>query len=395
MKLRIWLCIFGIWLGLFWFVVVMGGRSPEMPDWLEVSLRWAESFLRISGQDISAEKALKSELYSPTINSREESASVSTAEKLLPAMLSHKPGSIKEISPPKIVCGRDPQVFSLPEEEKGLYVWTDSRGTTHITDKRPSAHVYEFYAMAKDKVYDYFNVTVLDGSLQDSQKIQLLEQIDTLFSLYGTLLPESALKKTQLSFRFFLNQQQFEQERVARGLGQGVAGFYTYPKHEAYVLFNEPEAGMKTALHEAVHAINRTHFKTMPKWLNEGLAEYAEVVESVQNGARISPNTHWYGKYGLKMAPVSLDQLFKASDKDWDSAKRERLYSTSWAFVYYLMDTPERREKLSGLLLEEINNQCQLMQKEQIEAVLAKGLPQLQTEFSHWLKRKIHSSHRI
>ena len=128
-----------------------------------------------------------------------------------------------------------------------------------------------------------------------------------------------------------------------------------------------------------MHAVNRHWFGNMPRWLNEGIAEYAE---TAYQGKSESGWERLLQSRGV----LPLGQMISARSHDWNSSYRRQLYATSWAFVTYLIE--QHPKGLTRLLLVEGQNGCDTVTPNQLEAALGLSGDVVENAFKRWLKAR-------
>jgi hypothetical protein len=144
-----------------------------------------------------------------------------------------------------------------------------------------------------------------------------------------------------------------------------------------------------------VHAINRGIIGSSNKWFNEGMAEYLENITINLDTAVIKRNDTWYKNGKLKYRPLPLRKVLSASRKDWNNQSKSNLYSTSWAFIYFLMDDTKRKAKLVKILKAEQQNLCNTLSFKQTMQIFNMDDRELQNKFSRWLIEGDKFTHQI
>jgi len=272
-----------------------------------------------------------------------------------------------------------------------IYTWTDDNDVYHVSDKAPDEGQFELLDYAGEKVFDYFTLDLNTESLPYDFNQKLTVKLNKLFELYGTLLDRSSLKKVDINLRVYRSKPAFEQVKKQHHMSSAdnINGFYSHGNNQAYLLFRSNERTMRTAAHEATHAINRAIIGYSPRWLNEGLAEYSEFIQVVGNSATVYPNTDWTKKYYLSKPLLPLHTLFSANNNQWRVGLKQRLYATSWAFVYFMMEHPQRKAILAKLIKGEQKNLCNIIDRNKVEQQLEVPLNVLQRQFLRWSKSKL------
>ncbi len=276
-----------------------------------------------------------------------------------------------------------------------VYTWTDEYGESHFSDNPPQQGDFESLSYAGEKVFDYFTLDLNTESLPYNFNQQLTVKLNKLFALYGKLLDVASLKKVDINLRVYASSTEFNQITKAHNIPSGnfARGFYSHTTNKAHLLFTNNEATMRTAAHEAIHAVNRAIIGYSPRWLNEGLAEYSEYLEVKGMSARISPNEDWTKNGKMSQVLLPLSRIISATNKDWRSTLRHRLYATSWAFIHFMMENSQRKQMLAKIIKNEQLNLCDIKTQQSIEKVINLPINKLQQQFTLWskIKFKTHS----
>jgi len=221
-----------------------------------------------------------------------------------------------------------------------IYTWIDEKGIYNVSDKPPDSGDFTLLNYAGEKVFDYFTLDLNTESLPYDFNQKLSLKLNKLFELYGQLLDVSSLKKVDINLRIYQSEIAYERIKKQHNMPSGSKsnGFYSHSNNQAYLIFRNNKRTMRTAAHEATHAINRAIIGYTPRWLNEGLAEYSEYIHVEGKSAVVYPNEDWTNKKFIAKPLLPLSALFSANNGQWNSGLRQRLYRTSWAFVYFMME---------------------------------------------------------
>ncbi|TYK66008.1 hypothetical protein [Colwellia echini] len=342
------------------------------------SIRWFESlFLNIQEVDVVVIKALENKQENPQPNGN---SADDTGQNYSHAEVGNRP-----------VCV-DTSLGEVKYKKVGnIYTWTDDNGIYHVSDKAPDEGQFELLSYAGEKVFDYFNLDLNTESLPYDFNQNLTVRLNKVFELYGQLLDRDSLKKVDIKLHVYQSKTAFNQIKKQHNMStaDNINGFYSHSNNKAYLLFRSNKRTMRTAAHEATHAINRAIIGYTPRWLNEGLAEYSEFIHVVGNSAKVYPNSDWTKKNVISKDPLPLNTLFSATSSQWDSDLRQRLYATSWAFIYYMMEHPKRKSVLAKLIKIEQQNLCNVTPLNEVEEKLGVRLNILQNQFSRWARSKL------
>lgn len=275
----------------------------------------------------------------------------------------------------------------------GIYTWTDTKGIQHFSDRAPEKGDYKLLNYAGEKVLDYFSLTLNTESLPYDFHQSLSLKLSKLFVLYGKLLDTSSLKKVDIDLQIVTDELVFR--RIQKEHNMAVAnqsdGFYSHRSNKAYLLYKSDHRAMQTAIHEATHAINRAVIGYSAKWVNEGLAEYSETISVMGQIAQVSPSENWTQGNSINVTLLPLSVLFSAKNEMWSGKLRQRLYATSWAFIYYMMENKHRRNMLARLINTEQKNVCNVVTNDKVAELLGAPIKQLQKDFVNWSKTKLRS----
>lgn len=275
-----------------------------------------------------------------------------------------------------------------------IYTWVDENGVYNVSDKPPKEGKFKLLNYAGEKVFDYFTLDLNTESLPYDFHQRLTLKLNKLFELYGQLLDRTSLKKVEINLRVYASKVAFNQIKAQHNMpiGDNTPGFYSHGSNQAHLLLLTSHAStMRTATHEAAHAINRGIIGYSPKWLNEGLAEYSEYIEVKGQSSRVYPNRNWTNKGFVSEQLLPLNKLLAATNDDWNSPLRSRLYATSWAVIYFMMDNSQRKDMLAKVIKYEQQNLCNAINMQQVEKTIGVSIHKLQRQFSHWTNLKLRA----
>ncbi len=263
-------------------------------------------------------------------------------------------------------------------QQKNIYKWLDDNSIIHISDKPRKIHSDSPVTIVGSIKPEMVSINYIDVPNTYNLQNKINARVMKAKEMFELVVSKSLVTPVSINFRLFDNQTLYKsyQKLVAPSLSANL-GFYMGNTNESVVMMTSETQGTNTAVHEAMHAINRHWFGNMSKWLNEGMAEYAETDHSLP-----IQNNHWYSSIRQKRL-IPLHQLFQVNKDEW-RAQESRMYGTSWAFVAYLMQ--QQPPLLSRLLMEESYNGCSKLNVQDIERVSGKSISALQREFNRWLR---------
>lgn len=272
-----------------------------------------------------------------------------------------------------------------------VYTWVDERGIANFSNTPPEKGDFKLLNYAGSKVFDYFTLDLNTENLPYDFNQKLTLKLNKLFEVYGQLLDRSSLKKVDINLRVYPSRLAFNQIKIQHNMpaDDNTAGFYSHASNQAHLLLKSNDSTMRTATHEAAHAINRGIIGYSPKWLNEGLAEYSEYIEVKGQSSNVYPNRDWTKKGFVTKPLIPLHQLLTATNSDWKSSLTSRLYASSWAYIYFMMDNPQRKTMLAKIIKYEQQNLCDVIDVQQIEKITGMLVKDLQKQFNRWTNQRL------
>lgn len=161
----------------------------------------------------------------------------------------------------------------------------------------------------------------------------LRSRIDSAIKRFEQVTDKSLIVPVLIKIRLFTNKSRYESYRnqVAPDIGAAPA-FYSSARNESAVYLPNINSGLTRSTHEAMHAINRAWFGQMNTWLNEGMAEVAELKVG---------NPVWK-KHIKRRGQILLSDLINADQSEWRGKDAASYYAMSWAFTRYLLEKHPR-----------------------------------------------------
>ncbi|TMP07602.1 hypothetical protein CWC11_06090 [Pseudoalteromonas sp. S3178] len=266
-----------------------------------------------------------------------------------------------------------------------IFTWTDSDGVPHFSDKKPDFAVAT-YNTGFIEPLDYFDLTLNTPNLPSSFNQALHIKLNTVFKVYGQVIGVHALKKVKLNLTVLPTRDAYEAAIKQRGANPtNTAGMYFHASNSAFINYENDHAAMRTAIHEAVHAINKAVLGYTPRWLNEGLAEYFELTKNHMQTGIVEPNSSWVKNSKISKSVFTFNSLITL-DKSWSKSDTSKLYASSWAAIYFLMDSHSGKILLKNMMLAEQELPCNKLSKKQLSTLLNEQYPDIDSQYSKWLK---------
>ncbi|WP_289029663.1 DUF4124 domain-containing protein [uncultured Paraglaciecola sp.] len=374
-RLKIVLIVAGAFGASSLFVKYLESEKVALPPFVNKALAYFEESPQLISQEVLS---IDSKIDKPSLN------------------LAPQVEIINEMSRPRRVC-KDHSLGELKvKSQSNIYTWKDSQGVTHFSDKKPDNLSVEELELAGEQVFDYFSLNIVGADVPFEFKEKLSRAIHKMFVIYGQLIDKSNLKKVSINLRFIASKKGFERYRAKHAPNsRTTTGFYDNGTNEAVIFYGSFQSAFKTAIHESAHGINRGVIGNTNKWLNEGLAEYLEMITTNLSSAEIALNTDWFSNGKLRKRPIPLPQLFPSTRADWNSVNQSKYYATSWALIYFFMDNKSLRLKLAKLIALEQSNMCDQLTIKQVKTVLGMNTKTLQKRFNYWLDKADKFPHVI
>lgn len=267
-----------------------------------------------------------------------------------------------------------------------IYTWADSHGVPHFSDTKPDFAVETLDTDFVEPL-DYFELTLQAANLPPTFTEELRIKLNTVFKVYGQIIGADALKKVRLNLTVFATRSRYEQAIKQRGADpSNTDGIYFHATNSAFIYYRNEQSAMRTAIHEAVHAINQAILGTTPRWLNEGLAEYFEYTNNSMQLVSIEPHLSWISNKHIAQSVFTINWL-TGLDNNWQTADDTKLYASSWAAIYFLMGSSKGKQFLKSVMLAEQNSPCSKLTAETLESMLYQHFPQLSKDYKTWLNK--------
>lgn len=263
--------------------------------------------------------------------------------------------------------------------KKNIYRWVDDNGTVNFSDKPRTIDRNSTVNIVGVIEPELVSINYRSNNSSQILKNRINASVLNAKQFFERVVPKSLVKPVSINFRVFtkINQYESYRKKVAPHLGPS-NGFYTSFNNESVVMVHSKSQGVRTSVHEAMHSINRHWFGSMSRWLNEGIAEYAETDQKV-----LLKDASWFRHFNKKQL-IPLTQLFQSGENEWQN-QQNIMYVSSLGFVAFLME--EERPLLSRLLLAENVNGCDTLKLLDVERISGSGVSSLQQDFNLWLKK--------
>jgi len=225
-----------------------------------------------------------------------------------------------------------------------------------------------------------------DGKLPAFFKEKLSLRINKTYDWLAGLLPVQSAQSVEVNLWVFNDRddyQQFKQTHVPHLSAMSI-GFHSSRKNIAAVWQKSDKQVLHTSVHEAVHVINSGMFGYLPRWTNEGLAEYIEDMSLQGQVAVVEPKLQWLRV--VADAPLKLEYVLSSGYAQWNAENRRTLYAHSWALMYFLMSQKNSQAMLKAYLAENLTEPCRRLDTAgYFGQHYPGGLASMEHDFSNWL----------
>ena len=99
----------------------------------------------------------------------------------------------------------------------------------------------------------------------------------------------------------------------------------------------------------------------------------------------VEPNTSWTINNRLAKGVFNMSRLI-GLEESWKQKNTSKLYASSWAAIYFLMDSSQGRLLLKNIMLAEQELPCNKLQPKQLKNMLYLQFPDFNKLYSERLK---------
>jgi len=156
-------------------------------------------------------------------------------------------------------------------------------------------------------------------------------------------------------------------------------GVYFGQRNLAFVSYNNEANAIKTAIHEAVHAINLHLIGITSRAFSEGTAEFFEDIEvNSKRGFNIIVSNK-----KLETEPYLFSLITK--DDEWQNLQITKLYYSSWAWISFMMMEFEAKSTLVKYIKTEQQDLCSALPQIDLLTLWRESYIQFESDFDVWL----------
>ena len=236
-----------------------------------------------------------------------------------------------------------------------IYRWTDENGRVHFTDKK-RANSESDNLTTHYKVKDPFSISITGKQYKIPLK--------TKGVIRSSVLKMAAILSNKLGVEYkdnaHINVIIFGDERsyIEYGGKKKSSGFYSSKKNEAVIKQTRSvNTTLKTVIHETSHLLLSYNYGHVPRWLDEGLAEYFEGMQLSFSSVEIPPNLRWHKNLKQQLLSdnlYSLREYVSLSPRNWiayDNANNNLGYAYGWSIISFLMSSDKGQHTLKQLFV--------------------------------------------
>jgi tetratricopeptide (TPR) repeat protein len=192
---------------------------------------------------------------------------------------------------------------------------------------------------------------IVVGDAGDKKERHIAQQFEQLRAAFHSSFPAFRVDlgqpilivavKNELEMKDWLPQ-----DWEAKGHFHPSGVYFSTPERDFVVFRMEPagEDPYHTLCHEYAHALLHLNFRTLPPWLNEGLAGFFGNCSVNEKEVRVGQVNGNYLRTLAETQLLPLSELFRAEqDSVYYTEENEAslFYAESWAFVHYLIRDPQ------------------------------------------------------
>lgn len=237
-----------------------------------------------------------------------------------------------------------------------VYRWKDANGRIHYSDTKPHNNEYQIQGIKTTKA-SRLNVDLilhgltLNADIENKIKLSVVK----IHEVYTSVLGLNLGKIPPVKIRLFNRRAEFQEfySKFANGSrSDQVSGFYTSRTGEIVLYKNRTiDRTLEVITHEASHLLlSYAYNNKVPTWLNEGLAEYFELIRLQGLSVGVPPNRYSDQKIKALFNAnrlLPLNTYFKRNGNAWylaNSSSKGLYYAQAWSLVYFLMSSQEGKK---------------------------------------------------
>jgi len=239
------------------------------------------------------------------------------------------------------------------------------------------SYEYQSYEIA---VSEGLNITIYSANMTSYFEKKFTLLMKGVLASYTDYLNIDLTNKIHMHMVISQNRQAY---LIQAGIDDydptGSQGVYFGQRNIAFVSYKNEEQAIKTAIHEAVHAINLHLLGITSRSFSEGTAEFFEditMTDENQFNVLVSNKK-------LATEPYLFSLIIK--DDEWKNLDVPKLYYSSWAWLSFMMMEFEAKSTLQNYLVKEQENLCSALSEEEVLRLWENNYIQFESDFVTWL----------
>lgn len=243
-----------------------------------------------------------------------------------------------------------------------IYKWVDEDGKVHFGDRKDHSVEQEVVNVkpgaSKWSRFD-IRIRAVDVELSDEESQQIVDGVNNVYEFFDRVMSFDMYRTVPVNILIFKDRAEYQNYLVRKNRGLAVAsyGLYIPSEHQIAVYVRENRSlTFKTIKHEVSHAVVDTIVPYAPAWLNEGLAEQMEMLESDESGLYFERHqeNRWVVAQAREQGRLTdIDQFLKLSSDKWrhsDMSGSSSLRAQAGQFLGFLLSKPTRRNFVVRLM---------------------------------------------
>ncbi len=285
-----------------------------------------------------------------------------------------------------------------------VYRWTDKHGHVHFGDKLASYGKGKLISVKTQggswKPFD-IQLDVIATTLTEEEENRIREDVNNVYRFYSKVMYLDLSTTIPVNIKLFANKQHYTQYLNSLNLGiknaDRTRGVFIPAQNQIAVwLRANKESTFGTIKHEVSHAIISSKGR-LPTWLNEGLAEQMENLESIKNNrgqtVRLVVNRSEENQKGLAYSQrreglMPIDKMLSYSNAQWRnmSYSHDSMYPYAGEFIYFLLSNRAERSFIVKLVSEHVSGN-KVRSAALIKNSHFGGINYLQSKWDSWLNK--------
>jgi hypothetical protein len=192
----------------------------------------------------------------------------------------------------------------------------------------------------------------LYSTLDPKRAMVLLNQLADAKQILARFIPSGTANPGPVRVIAFRSQTEYNRFRT----NEAAAAYYLHTHSRDYIVLGEDALqSYEPAIHEYVHYVLHQRFKSLPLWLDEGLAEVYSTIDQKNGVIRVGlPSQDEIDWLRMDGFAFDLPALFRTTERSFDHAAhltpRSRFYAESWLLVHMLRFSSQYSSRFNEFL---------------------------------------------